>query len=226
MFPKIHVTIDFECLVPDIWQSMAMLVCIYPSGKIVDRFEIACDRGTQPAESTRSFWEMHPAAFRYNVDKGAGVSVSDAEARVCAYVTYVKRTYPSFYMISDVPENDIGLINDILRRGGLDMISKRPRIHVHDRGYFQSICTWSTKRVINILFGQEQTPSSSYHDLVQLRQGGHKHTPLVDSAAIMDDHFRILDRIEKLRIGNNHRMTYRGNKRHGDRKQQGQPIVL
>lgn len=189
-----YLVIDFECLQPNEWQSVGIVLYERSStgtGTILRQFHAACDRGCMSmTPSTRTFWNKHHEAFMYNVNYGKNNLVEVEEAAICMFIASVKRSYPRFYLISDAPEYDIGLMNNILGRHGYQSMSHRAK-----KVYFQSICSWSSKKTLDMLGIAIQSA-----DVVGLKalvaSGLLPHTPIFDCMRIINEYLCILDTIQ------------------------------
>jgi hypothetical protein len=192
---KQYLVIDFECIQPNEWQSVGIVLyernvdgC---GGTVLHQMHTACDRGmTTMTQSTREFWKKHHTAFLYNVERGKNRQVEQEEADICRFITTLKREYPSFHLLSDAPEYDIGLMNGILLRHGCPTMSHRSR-----KVYFQSICTWSSRKTLDML-----GVSICSKDIVGLHTlatvGLLAHTPIFDCMRILNEYLCILDTIQ------------------------------
>jgi hypothetical protein len=188
---KQYLVVDFECIQPNQWQSVAIVLYEPATGTILREFQTACDRScTSMTPSTRDFWMRNADAFQYNIQQGMGRTAKDEEASIGRFVTRLKADYPNFYLISDAPEYDIGLINNILRRQGCPSMS-----HRSEKIYFQSICTWSSKKTLDLL-----GIPIHHRDHVGLdtlvAKGLLAHTPVFDCMRILNEYLCILATIE------------------------------
>ena len=194
MHRRHYVVIDFECIRPNEWQSVGIIVyeqrgC---SGRIIRQISCACDRGTDMLDTSTSlseFWRQNQDALEYNRKMGHGISVLDAEVRICKFVEKIKRDFPHFYLVSDNPEYDIGIMNQILIRHGLSVMSQRTSTIYH-----QSICTWSTRRAL-----EQAGIRCPWHDHVGIKNamahGQMPHTPVFDCMRILNGYLNALSSI-------------------------------
>lgn len=176
---RTYMTIDFECFQPDTWQSVGIVVI--RNNKCIDYIELACERDIDTIPNkTMQFWNRHKKAFNYNIEQGVGYSYQEQEIKICNFIENWKKMVPNFYMVVDNPEYDIRLLNDILVRNGHDVISKRsPSV------YFQSICTWSSKRMLNLL-GISLHAYKDKNIIENIPKQSIRHTPLADCIRIMN----------------------------------------
>jgi hypothetical protein len=194
-----YLVIDFECIQPNEWQSVGIVLYERSkdghSGTILRQFNTACDRVcTSMIPSTREFWRKHYNAFLYNVEEGKTRQVATEEAAICRFITTVKADYPNFYLLSDAPEYDIGLMNDILMRNGCPIMS-----HRSEKIYFQSICTWSSKKTLDML--GVTIKATDVVGLGQLSASGMlAHTPIFDCMRILNEYFCLLDTIQTINV--------------------------
>jgi len=195
MTAQLYMVIDFECFQPNVWQSVGIILYSHTGGNggghLVKSFHTACDRGTHTRpSSTAEFWKRHPEAFVYNVEQGAGRETQAEEIRICQFIDSVKREFPLFYLISDVPEYDIGLMDDILLRNGSERMS-----HRNDHTYLRSVCTWSSRRMLKLL-----GVSVAHHVLVVPPTSTPLHTPIVDCCRILNEYLCTLRAVGRQRL--------------------------
>ena len=190
--PKQYLVVDFECLQPNEWQSVGIVLYerTATGGTILRQFHTACDRGYESmTPSTRDFWKKHYHAFLYNFQRGKNKPVAQEERAICEFITHLKREYPKFHLISDAPEYDIALINGILGRHGCQVMSHRSR-----KVYFQTICSWSSKITLDLLGIPICTT-----DIVGLAalktKGLLPHTPIFDCLRILNEYLCVQDSI-------------------------------
>lgn len=182
---KQYVVIDFECLQPNEWQSVGIVLYEQTDtgGTVLRQFHTACDRGyASMTPSTRGFWQKNRAAFLYNFNQGKNKHVFNEEVEICNFICSLKRSYPRFHLISDAPEYDIGLMNGILGRHGYQSMSHRSR-----KLYFQTICTWSSKKTLDML-GIAIAPSDIVGMQTMSLNGLLPHTPIYDCMRILNDY--------------------------------------
>jgi hypothetical protein len=183
---EIFVVIDFECLEPSVWQSIGIVVYNRQQKMVLDSFTTACHRHPCMTPSMYKFWDKHSEAYEFNVKLGKNKNVYVEELNICTFINSLKTKYPNFYLLSDTPEFDVSMINDILIRHDHPVMSYR-----NERTYFQSICTWSSKRMlqklgINIDYSMVHVSSE-----LQL-----PHTPESDCFRILNDYMNILTTTE------------------------------
>ena len=181
------VSIDFECFNPNIWQSMG--VVIYDKSGIKETFSSHCEREPPYTKETRSFWKKHHDAYVYNHTLGKGRDVRDEEKRICLFIQQIKRKYTRCYMLSDNPEFDISLLNDILTRNGYTIIS-----HRSSKVYLQTICTWTSRLILKML-GVRQLKM----DIIKYDGHDIHHTPIHDCKRILNDYLCTLRTINDYR---------------------------
>ena len=190
--PHHYLIVDFECTEPNQWQSVGIVLYERRGtrGRIVRTLHVACDRGDLlPSSASQAFWTRNRAAFDYNVKMGKGRSIETAETEICAFVSEIKGSFPHFFLLSDNPEYDVALLNSILTRHDLPVMS-----HRSETIYHQAICTWTSRRTLGLLGIKHQTT-----DLVGLgryqAQGILAHTPLFDCMKILNDYLCTLDMV-------------------------------
>lgn len=187
MIEGTFVSIDFECFNPNVWQSMAIVV--YDKYGIKESFTSHCEREVPSTKKTGMFWDKHRDAFDHNLITGKGRNVKDEEFRICTFIRRMKRVYTRCYLVSDNPEFDIGLLNDILIRNGQTIIS-----HRRHNLYLQTICTWTSKLVLKMLGIRQQKL-----DIIEYCGQGIPHTPLHDCKRILNDYLCTLRTINEYR---------------------------
>jgi hypothetical protein len=194
---SVYLVIDFECFQPNLWQSVGILLYDADNHCLVREFHTACERGgTKMSTATRDFWRQHPCAFLWNCSAGKTKLARSEEIRICAFIEQAKADYPNFFLISDNPEYDVGMLNNILERNGHALMSRR-----NSRTYFQSICTWSSKRILDLL----GIPIWE-QDLLQLPpmpvDTDLAHTPLYDCRRVLNTYLCLLSTIAMVRSQN------------------------
>ena len=189
---KRYLVIDFECLHPNEWQSVGIV--LYEDHTILRQFHTACERNyDEMTVSTRDFWKKNSRALTYNLQYGAGKDCAAEEAAICSFIVTLKRDYPNFHLLSDAPEYDIGLINEILLRHGCHIMSHRSK-----KIYFQTICTWSSKKTLDMMgITIESKDLVGMEALVDA--GLLPHTPIFDCMRILNEYIGVLDTISSYR---------------------------
>jgi hypothetical protein len=182
-----YVIIDFECFQPHTWQSLGILVIT--GGEYSHSLEVSCDRSDQrvPAH-TRRFWNKYDEAYNYNYNNGKEHNWYDQEVVICDFIRELKKDTPNFYLLSDSPAYDVSLLDDILLRNDHTPVSQRTPYM-----YRQSICTWSSKRMLEML------RISIDHSAVYLTNlPGHsiRHTPIADCMHIYNNYMRTLQAVD------------------------------
>jgi hypothetical protein len=133
---------------------------------------------------TKSFWSKHTLAFEYNVTQGRGKTDLDEEKKICVFIDALKYKTPNFYLISDAPEHDVAMMNNILQRHGY-----QPMSHRATGMYFQTICTWSSKRILTLL--GVPVPQLDLVDICDVPVR-YQHTPLYDCFRIMNSYMCLM----------------------------------
>lgn len=179
--------VDFEMVNQSTgWLAYCMALVSFPSGNVQLVYDGACHR--HPSEyhpRTAAFWDANPEAHRQLRVAGQGIEPAAAEAVLCQRVSYILRHWPHVYVVSDNPCLDIGLLNIILMKNGMDCISFRPT------GIFrQPVCLWSYK------LGRESVsrsnPIVAKSNPPSMLPTGSKHTPLHDCLVLIWKYFRYL----------------------------------
>lgn len=193
---KIYLTVDFECInTKGTWIAYGAVLAMYPSGKIISSIAASCLRHKSEYDTpTMQFWKKHPRAHRAilsNVD--AKTSIHDLELELCTYVRSILDTYPCTYVVSDNPQFDIRLLDNMLCMHNMPTVSCRT-----NNRYLPTLCTWSYRQGMHALrFDKHNTRFG-----VQVRESEATtiigtqdiaHTPLFDCVQILYSHFRMLD---------------------------------
>lgn len=184
----VYMVIDFECFQTNKWQSVGIILYEQSSsgGRLIRKLHVSCDRGHTTTSSTKAFWDRNQDAFDYNYNHGKHQDVLEAESIICEFIDLAKKEFPTFFLIGDTPEYDIGLMNNILARHGHQSMS-----HRNTEVYLQSICTWSTKQILTKL--GIRIKRKDWVDLKSLSVHLLPHTPLLDCYRILNEYLCILD---------------------------------
>lgn len=185
-------TVDFEAVnKKGTWFAYAIMVAEYPSGKLIDIKYSGCERDNKDYdEITHMFWNKHQKAHEQLINTGKGKIAEIEELLLCEYISEIVKKYPKIYVISDNPQYDIRLLDNMLQLYNFPPISVRG-----NKMYFQCICTWSFKMGIIALFGKNTIIDDM--DTTTDRQVdayfGPRHTPKADCARIISQHFKVMD---------------------------------
>jgi len=192
----VYVVIDFECFQPNLWQSIGILLYNADTHCLIREFHTACERVCpRLSTTTQDFWQKHPRAFLWNCAAGKGKVARVEEVRICTFIKEAKAEFPRFFLIGDNPEYDVGLLNTILARNGHTVISRR-----NANLYFQSICTWSSKRVLDRL-GIPILDQELLHLPPMQGETNLAHTPLYDCRKVLNAYLCLLATISAVRYG-------------------------
>lgn len=185
-----YLVIDFECMQPHQWQSVGVILYRMDTsgyGTLVRKFHTACNRNVEKMHgATKKFWKRNKLAFAYNINIGAMRDPCVEEKRLCRFIEDVKKDFPRFFLISDNPSYDIGMMNALLLRHGFETMSNRaPGI------YLQPICVWTFKRTLACL-GMR----TSMTDKVEIKKKTDiivAHTPIYDCLCILNEYLCLLE---------------------------------
>lgn len=192
----VYMVIDFECFQANSWQSVGIILYekILSGGRLLRKLHVSCDRGSIVAPSTKAFWDQNRDAFEYNYNHGKHRDVLEEESVICEFIDLAKKEFPTFFLIGDTPEYDIGLMNNILARHGHQSMS-----HRNNEVYFQSICIWSSKQILT-----KMGIRIKHRDLIGIKSLATDllpHTPILDCYRILNEYLCILDTTHRLWIG-------------------------
>lgn len=197
---KVFMTIDFESVNQNgKWFAYAIMIASYPSGEILDTKESICHRSVEDYDDvTRDFWEKHPEAYEQLMWKSSNNTPEQQEIELCKYVSNILLKYPHIYIISDNPQYDIRLLDNILERHSFSPVALRS-----NNLYLQCICTWSFKMGVISILGKPhkhfftKKPNISKNRRVD-DYFGPKHMPIADCAYILSQHFGVMDIVNSI----------------------------
>jgi hypothetical protein len=197
-------TIDFEAIdTIGTWLGYGIIIAEYPSGKILDIQEQSCERNLQEySPRTMEFWKQHQEAHDYLVNNGKGIYSEVAEQELCLYIVSILKKYPNIYLISDNPQYDIRLLDNLMQKHNHSPVSVRGKDL-----YFQCLCTWSFQNGILSLLQKKPKDINQVRNSLALCYDRHvdgyfgpRHAPLADCARIISQHFKMLDIINGMKI--------------------------
>jgi hypothetical protein len=185
------------------WTTIGILISKWPCGSILDTFETGCMRGNNTVSADKiEFWNKHQKAYTYNCKLCKNKKVYEEEERISRFVSLWLKRYPNIYIISDNPSFDVSILQNIYQTNALRQQKSHdkplPSITVRSGKYFQPICTWSTKRTIQLMSGInfKHITRALYRDVSQMandKTSNILHTPLYDCSKIVSEYFLILD---------------------------------
>ena len=181
------------------WSSIGMIVAKWPCGTILDKFETGCMRGSNTLGSDKvAFWGKHTDAYKYNNNLCKSKKVYEEEERISVFLSKWLKQYPNVYIVSDNPSFDIAMLQNIYQGHAIrQKISPLPSIMIRNQVYYQPICTWSMKRSIRLITGMnvKYMKKDTNRDIYKMSHNpsGIPHTPLFDTAKILDEYLSILD---------------------------------
>ena len=202
----VYVTIDFEAVnQKGVWLCYCIMVSEYPRGKVIEFHQGRCDRSDDEYdEITKQFWENHSDAYHIIKSQYQCLPINDANKLLCSRISDIVSKYERAYFVSDNPQFDLKILDNILTSNGYDPVSRRS-----ENLYLQCVCTWSFQLSILSLLGFSPIDIDKFlirKGLISSREidnyFGPRHTPRSDCAKILCNHFKILDIIDlyKLRI--------------------------
>ena len=204
----VYVSIDCEKLNSDCWWALAMLVVEYQTGVILGYIDCyaSCETDTIVRHPGREdFWNRHKMALAYNHAKSEGHDRKEEECLLVDFVARLRASFPDFYLVSDNPVFDVGVLNMILSAHNVPPVGYRNK----SNPFRQSICTWSF-RLGKGLRGPSRTDCSrqasrrirhlyasmkNHHLCVRTHsvELGPPHTALYDCVLLLALHFTVME---------------------------------
>jgi hypothetical protein len=190
-----YLCVDFESTnQKGCWWAYGCMLASYPSGEVLHRLESYCRRQDSDFdEETREFWNKYPESQKRLTDLAHEFEQGKEEIRICEFIRYITDTYPGVTIVSDNPQFDLRMLDNILTKHDFPVCGKRK-----DR-YSRSISTLSfchgVKSVIgNYTYNMIKAELSSINPRrqVDLYQGT-PHCPLYDCATILSAYFKAMD---------------------------------
>lgn len=186
----IYATVDFEAInTIGEWWACGVVLAEYPSRKVLFAKTYVCRRPLQKFDPvTLKFWNENPSAFHFLRDYPQATSVQDAENNLCKDFRELVKKFPKFFFVSDNPQFDVALLDQILLRGSLPTVAHRcpPK-------YLHTTCTRSFHQAMRIMNrGVCYLKPRGASELLRLTRAC-KHTPLCDAATILLHHFEVLE---------------------------------
>lgn len=192
MNSQLFVCVDFKCANrKGAWLCYCIMVSEYPTGTILYSTVGYCHRHAGVYdESTMAFWNKHRRSYDLIVSEYAD-NVQDAELLLCQYIGHIVREFPNARVISDNPQYDIRILDNVLTSHGWEPVSCR------GGSYSQCVCTVSFERAVLAMY--KHTPPTTgtlKYNRDLYRDFGPRHTPKADCARILARHFDMLDIIQ------------------------------
>lgn len=188
----VYATADFECVnKKGSWCSYGVMIAEYPSGKVLDFIVSYVKRPCELFDlSTVLFWQEHASIYDHIQNK-ARSSLLEEELRLCKFIERWISQVPDLYFISDNPQLDIRLLDNILIKHGYNPVAFRG-----DNIYFQCICTWSFKQAARLIIPYLHQSNKIETGSLLLPWLGPKHLPISDCARILYSHFELKKQID------------------------------
>lgn len=187
-----YMTVDFESVNQQgKWLCYGIVVSEYPSGRVLESHVGKCEREYREYDAkTLEFWTCaNPLAFQV-INSYPSKPVNVAELDLCSTIRRILRDYPRIFVVSDNPQYDIRILDNILVNNGYPVVSNRL-----NGIYLQSICTWTfltaAMQIYNVTRKQILSPRSDRE--VDHKHHGVHHTPITDCSRILAHHFTVLD---------------------------------
>jgi hypothetical protein len=193
---QLYITVDFECVNQHGgWCAFGILVARYPCGEVLHSSEVFCHRSSTEYDlETTKFWKQHTDAFQY-IKEGWVPQRSEVESEklLIKHVQGVFLDYGDAYFVSDNPQFDIRLLDNILQKHGHPTVAKR----IEGR-YLPTLCTRSFKLGVFALNHRSNTHKPKMGARSVDAKLGPFHTPIADCMRIISQHFALKDLISPL----------------------------
>lgn len=192
---RVYLCIDFEAINQQgDWWAYGCMLAHYHNGAILESIESYCDRSPEEFDAaTREFWDTHPEARDRIKQKAVGLDRETEEKRLCDFIQSVFSQQSSVHVVTDNPQFDLRLLDNLLVKHGFPVIAMRAGCYVH------SVCSVSYRHGALSGIGKETwdrvsglVKDSAYYRPVARYQGLH-HCPLFDCARILASHFNTMD---------------------------------
>lgn len=196
---RVYLAIDFESIdTHGTWLSYAMVVAEYPSGKVLEERVSGCKRKLANYHpKTKIFWLKNEDAHGHILTQYGHLDPISEETLLCQFLQSICMKYQDLHVVSDNPQFDIRILDNILRKNKKEPISSR------SNSYFPTTCAWSYKQAVMSVLGRSA--------FKRTKKGGNRevdqnillrHCPLSDCMRILSNHFHVLDVIESARVNN------------------------
>jgi hypothetical protein len=190
---RLYLCVDFESTnQTGCWWAYGCMLVSYPDGDVWQSLESYCERQASDFDDdTSQFWAKHPESYQRLRHLAQGRDQDTEEKKLCAFIQNVTDTHPGIVMVSDNPQFDLRMLDNMLLKHGYPVCGKRK-----DR-YSRAISTLSFCHGVKSVVGNH-----SYNKLkLTLKSGrrpvdlhkGTLHCPLFDCAAIVANYFDAMD---------------------------------
>ena len=188
---SVFLVFDVECLVLNVWSSISFVIADR-TGRVLQTAEFFAETNEPVDDATDRFWKRYPRAYSHNVMCARGRDREAEELKLCEFMATVKQTY-KYIALSDTPEFDARIINNVLLRHGHRTISQRDECT-----YFQCVCAWSFRLSVGKLYGISGKAMRTFlRQHTRTAHGGLcAHTSYFDCLVLLYDHLAILDFID------------------------------
>ena len=177
----LFLTLDFEsCNRKGDWWACGLVLASYPEFNVMEKFQVVCQRPRASFDKpTWDFWQQHPAAYK-NLTALGVESVTSCERQIVEFTAKLIHRYPRFTVISDNPQFDLRLFDNILiSHGGLPLAHRCPG------KYLFTVCTHTYLKLLRQMYfisSSHYIPHAYKSELYILLQNHVLHTPLHDCA--------------------------------------------
>ncbi len=187
---SVYMSIDFETInQTGDWWAYGCMVANYPAGEILLSMESYCQRNEEDFDApTLSFWKNNEVAFHRLQQLSLACEEEREEMKLCQFIQKVLNAYPEVQVLSDNPQFDLRLLDNILLKHNFPVIGLRRQ------SYQPSICTLSYKNGVKSILGRKRFDDIQCLTTRSVNQfSGVPHCPLFDCAVIISNHFNVVD---------------------------------
>ena len=187
---SVYMSVDFETInQTGDWWAYGCMVANYPKGEILLSIESYCQRNEKDFDApTLSFWNNHEVAFQRLQQLSLSCDEVMEELKLCQFIQKVLTDYPDVQVLSDNPQFDLRLLDNILLKHNF------PVIGIRRHSYQPSICTLSYKNGVKSILGRKRFDNMQCLTTRNVGQfSGIAHCPLFDCSVILANHFSVMD---------------------------------
>ena len=205
---SVYVAIDCERFSNEPWFALAMLVVDFKSGDVLGYLDCCVPLDLSlPSHPCRSkFWGEHQEALDHSCARAVGTTRASEEVRIASFVAALRTHCPDFYLISDNPVFDVGILNTVLANHDHPTVEFRSE----EVPFRQTICTWSFR--LGRRRGDGKTSCRIHHLSTMLRSRtltlkapgvrcavrlGPPHSALYDCLHMIVGHFSVMEGVHE-----------------------------
>lgn len=150
---------------------------------------------TDSDENAIAFWKKHHQSYDI-IQQYQYLPVEEANKLLCDSIINIFERFPNAYIVSDDPQYNLRILDNILETYGHNPVSQRG-----GNLYSQCICTWSFRFSILSLLGFPESHVDRFLGQRGIIVAGREidnyfgplHTPWSDCARILSNHCKMLD---------------------------------